>query len=158
LRKQSSVSYSLNERTKYRWQVFAFIVKKLTQTKLKISGAYYLNPTTLVGASNLGYKSYKVTSAMMTDIRFAFRQRQKKKSRDRISRIFAGSEMISFTGRRNPKCGTARKFHERSSRTNMLEMSRLHRRCAFGTAVAKGLRVVESTSRPHCIQIPLSNL
>src|SRR6476469_8933417 len=79
---------------------------------------------------------------MMTDVRFAFRQRQKKKSRDRISRLFAGPEMISFTGRRNPTCGKARKFHELASRTNTHEISRLRRKCVLGTGVAKGLRVL----------------
>jgi hypothetical protein len=135
----------------------------LTQTKTDRSCVYYLNPIAPVGASDFWLQKFsKVTIAMMTDVRFPFRRRQKKQRRDRISRMSPGPEMNPpvrlgpFTGRQNPTCGTAWKLHELSSRTNMHGLSHLRRARGFGTAVAKDLDVVESTSRPHCIQISLS--
>jgi hypothetical protein len=92
----------------------------------------------------------------MTDARFAFRQQQKK---TRLAGFSPSLEMNPSVrlgpsaGRQNPTCGTARKFHELASRTNIHEISHLRRAHASGTAVAKNLGVIESTSRPHYVQI-----
>jgi hypothetical protein len=63
--------------------------------------------------------------------------------------------MISFTGQQNPTRGTAPGFGEIRSIYNMHKVSQLCLKHAFGTADAKRLRVVESTSSLHCVQISL---
>jgi hypothetical protein len=85
---------------------------------------------------------------MMTDVRFSFRQCRTK----------TGQEDDSFAGQQNPTCGTGPFLGGIRAKENLHGISALRRTAALGMAVAKGLRVVESTSRPHCIQIPLSNL
>ena len=82
---------------------------------------------------------------MMTDVRFSFRQCRRK----------TGQEDDSFAGQQNPSCGTRPFFGGIRRKENLHEISVLRRAATLGTAVAKRLHVIESTSRPHCIQFPL---
>jgi hypothetical protein len=85
---------------------------------------------------------------MMTDVRFSFLEGKRK----------TGREDDSFAGQQNPTRGTRQFLGEIRGRKNLHEISILRRAAALGTAVAKRLHVVASTSRPHSIQIPLSSL
>jgi len=105
----------------------------LTQTKTKHSGVCYLNPTVLVGASNIRLQKPKELQSYETQ------------------------KMISFTGQQNPTYGTAPGSSEIRSIDNLHQVSHLCLKSARGTADAKRLRVVEST-RLHCGQISLSIL
>ena len=66
--------------------------------------------------------------------------------------------MIHSRDSKIPHAGQRPFFGGIRRKENLHEISVLRRAAAFGTAVAKRLHVIESTSRPHCIQIPLSNL
>jgi hypothetical protein len=65
--------------------------------------------------------------------------------------IFAA--FISFAGQQNPTCGTTPFFGAKHGTQNLHDINVLRATDASGTAVAKRFRVVESTSRPYCIQL-----
>jgi hypothetical protein len=73
----------------------------------------------------------------------------------RSGAIFAAPGNISLAGQQNPTRGTTAFFDAIRGTVNHHKINILRRTEAFGTAVAKWFRVVESTSRPHCIQFPL---
>jgi hypothetical protein len=83
---------------------------------------------------------------------------QCEKKRQRSRTIFAAPEIISFAGQQNPTGGTWRLLGGIRRMENAHEINVLHGTVAFGTAIAKRLPVVEFTTRPYYIQIPLSSL
>jgi hypothetical protein len=120
-------------------------------------------------------KEFERYNPVMTGARFAFRRRQKKtgaagispapemnppvRSRTRRVRRWTNSpwrgELGPFAGQQNPTCGTAPFFGAIRGTENPNEIRALRRAGASGTAVAKRFRVIESTSRPHSIQISI---
>jgi hypothetical protein len=83
------------------------------------------------------------------------RRRAKRHSSDAI---FAAPEIMSVAGQQNPTCGTMAFLDAIRGMGNLHKINILHQPWAFGTMVAKRSRVVESPSRPHCIQFSLSLL
>ena len=72
--------------------------------------------------------------------------------------ILAASEIMSVAGQQNPTCGTTAFSDATHEAGKLHEINVLYSAWVFGTAVAKRFRVVESPSRPHCVQFPLSPL
>jgi hypothetical protein len=73
---------------------------------------------------------------MMTDVRFLFRQRQKKKSRDRLAGFSPAPGIISLAGQQNPTRGTTAFLDAFRGTCNLHKINALRRAGAFGTAVA----------------------
>jgi len=65
---------------------------------------------------------------------------------------------MSVAGQQNPTRGTTAFSVAIDKTDNLHEINVLYRAWAFGTAVANPFRVVESLSRPHYVQFPLSLL
>jgi len=95
---------------------------------------------------------------MLTGVLSGSPERRRTKRQDSSDAIFAAPEIMSVAGQQNPTCGTMAFLDAIRGMENLHKINILHQLWAFGTMVAKRSRVVESPSRPHCIQFSLSLL
>jgi hypothetical protein len=95
---------------------------------------------------------------MLNDVRSGSSERPRTKRQDSSDAISAAPEIMSVAGQQNPTCGTMAFFDAIRGIGNLHKINILHQPWAFGTMVANRFGVVESPSRPHYVQFPLSLL
>jgi hypothetical protein len=95
---------------------------------------------------------------MLNEVRSGSSERPRTKRQDSSDAIFATPKIMSVAGQQNPTCGTMAFFDAIRGMGNLHKINTLHQPWAFGTMVANRFGVVESPSRPHCIQFSLSLL